>query len=192
MKRFLIRDGVARTTVEARFTQLGWTCLETSPGPSELIAYKSAWAAPDHSGAANYLENVPLGCAYVFASSAVHAALVEDFAVADLVLPLDDLLEQPLQDGPESLRTIGRMGLMAHGDMHMKLFARLSATLLHPNPTWQRYAIYALSNTSWSAFEPVLTEIADTAGFDSAVREFAVSMLRSLRDANWNLALYAE
>lgn len=192
MKRFLIRDGVARETVETRFTDLGWIRLETNPEMSELIAYKSAWAAPDHRGAASYLENVPLGCAYVFASSAVYSAVAGDFAIAGLMLPLDELLEQSLQDGPDALRAIGRMGLLAHGDMHLKLFAKLSATLLHPNPTWQRYAIYALSNTSWSAFDPVLTEIASTAGFDSDIREFAASMLRSLRDANWNQALYTE
>lgn len=192
MKRFLIRDGVSRETVETRFTGLGWICLETNPEPSELIAYKSAWATPDHSGAASYQENIPLGCAYVFASSAVYPLLANDFAAAGLVLPIDELVAQPLPDGPESLRTIGRMGLLAHGDMHVKLFAKLSATLLHPNPTWQRYAIYALSNTGWSAFDPVLTEIGDTAGFDPVVREFAASMLRSLRDANWNQALYTE
>lgn len=192
MKRFLIPDGVTRAAVEALFTSLEWTCLETSTEPSELIAYKSAWAAPDYSGAASYIENIPLGCAYVFASDAVHDALAGAFAEAGLALALDDVLAQPLPAGSESLRTIGRLGLMAHGEVHVKLFAKLSATLLHPNPTWQRYAIYALSNTSWPAFEPVLGQIVGTASFESSVREFAASMLNSLRDANWNFALYAE
>lgn len=192
MQRFLIRDGVARDMIEARFTELGWTCLETVSGESELIAYKSAWAAPDFSGAGSYLENSPLGCAYVFASDTVFGPLHADFENANLTLELADLLEQSLPSGPEALRVIGRMGLMAHGDIHVKLLAKLSATLLHPNPTWQRYAIYALSNTSWSAFDPVLAEIVNTDGFDPTVREFAASMLKSLRDANWNEALYAE
>lgn len=192
MKRFLIPDGVTREAVEARFTHLGWNCLEVSHEATDLIAYKSDWAAPDFSGAASYIENIPLGCAYVFASDAVHGALAEAFGDAGLVLPLDSVLQQPLPASPQALRTLGRLGLMAHGEMHVKLLSKLSATLLHPNPTWQRYAIYALSNTSWPAFEPVLRQIMDTAGFDPVVREFASSMLNSLLEANWNATLYAE
>lgn len=192
MKRFLVGDGVSREAVNELFTSLGWTCLETSPEPTELLAYKSAWAAPDASGVASYLENAPLACSYVFASDAIHDDLAESFRAADLVLELDDLLDDALPAGADALRTIGRMGLLAHGAVQVKLLSRLSAVLLHPNPTWQRYAIYALSNTSWPAFEPVLTELSSTSGFDPAVRDFAAAMLDSLRDAAWNEALYAE
>lgn len=192
MQRFLIRDGVTREAVEAKFQALGWTCLETSDEASDVLAYKSAWAAPDYSAAASYMENTPLGCSYVFASDSAFEWLDKAFRDAGLTLGTPALLDTPLVEGPQALRTIGRMGLLAHGPLDVKLLSKLAATLLHPHPQWQRYAIYALSNTSWSEFDPVLSEAIEAHAFDPPLREFAVSMLNSLRASNWNGALYAE
>jgi hypothetical protein len=109
-----------------------------------------------------------------------------------LTLGTPALLGTPMGEGPQALRTIGRMGLLAHGALNVKLLSKLTATLLHPHKQWQRYAIYALSNTGWPEFDPVLSEAIEAGAFDPSLREFAVSMLDSLRASNWNEALYAE
>jgi len=192
MRRFLIRDGVTRDAVEAELEALGWECLEVEPEVSEVVGYRSAWLAPDRSGVASYMENTPFGCSYVFTSDAVHGPLAEAFAAAGLLLDAADLLAEPLVEGPLALRTIGRMGLLAHGPVDVALLARLTATLIHPGASSQRYAIYALSNTGWSAFEAVLDEALEAGAFAPPLHEFAASMLASLRAAAWNRALYDE
>jgi hypothetical protein len=47
--------------------------------------------------------------------------------------------------------------------------------------TLPRYANYVLSNTSWSEFDPVLSQAIEAGAFSPPLQEFAVSMLDKLR-----------
>jgi hypothetical protein len=188
MKRFLIKDGVPREAVEAAFPALGWRRVDSENSMPEVIRYKSSWVGPGDAAVANYLENIPFEASYVLASDAAFDSLRECFSDKGWLLDKSDVLAAELDGG--ALRTIGRLGLLAHGEFDSAVFAKLSALILHPNDAWQRFALYALTNTSWSEFGPVVQEAIDEGLVEGDLVDSARAILAGLEDSNWNEALY--
>lgn len=174
-------------------TRLGWERVEADSGMPDVIAYKSSWVEPRREWVANYLENRPLGCSYVLTTDGSFDPLSKFFAADGLLMTRDEVLEAVYDltdDG--ALRTIGRLGLLAHGPMDRHVFANLAATIATPHSDWQRYALYALSNTSWFEFDSVIEACLERGAFDEELARGAVSMLRDLRSSKYNDAFYSE
>jgi hypothetical protein len=194
MKRQLLQSTATRERVQRLFDEAGWQRVDDDFAPTDVVAYKASWNDPSQQAVASYIENRPLSCAYIFASDEAQAEVRRLIEGAGLFLPPQDALAAPVpEDDPTvALRTIGRIGLLAHGAIDKQVFAKLTALLLHAHEPWQRFALYALSNTSWSAFGPVLRQAIDAGAFQGELKAGAEAMLRDLEASNWNEALYRE
>jgi len=192
MKRLLLADEVTRSAVEAELLGSGWRHVPSTNKMTEVIRYKSSWIDAHGTDVANYLENTPLACSYVLVTENASARLHTAFSRRGWVLEAQQVLDHSWSDDADALRTIGRLGLLSHGDFDAKIFAKLSALLLHPNQAWRRFALYALSNTSWDAYGLVVRKAISEGLYAEGLAGEAEALVRDLEAGNWNDDLYKE
>lgn len=194
MRRLLLRDDVTRQQVQDLFESLRWQAVESESSLPGVIGFQCSWIDPRRTGVANYLENTVLRCAYIFASNSVVATLEEALRQRDLLLSAEEALNDDFAttDAAHNLKVIGRLGLLAHGTLDPRILAKLSALLVHPDDQWQRMTLYALTNTTWSEFEPVIRKCIEHGAFRPELAKSAAKLLSDLRQADWNASLYSE
>ena len=189
MKRLLLADEVTRAAVEAELLRSGWRRVPSTTGMPDVIRYKSSWLDAQGAGVVNYLENIPLACSYVLVTEKASIPLHTAFSQLGWVLEAQQVLDHRWSDDADALRTIGRLGLLSNGEFDSRVFAKLSALLLHSNQAWRRFALYALSNTSWDAYALIVRKAISEGLYPDGLAVEAEALIRDLEASNRNADL---
>jgi hypothetical protein len=192
MRRILLNDEATPQRVAEVFASLGWVEVPDSEPLGPALAERRLWVDPRSTGMASYQDLASLDSCFVAVTDEAFDRVEQSLQQAGTTLSRDAILRLDLSDAASARRSIGRLGLMAHGPFDPAIFSLLAALFVRGRPAHLRHALFAMTYAGWPQFDVVVQGALDEGVFSEDLEQSARQVLRSLREGQWNHRMYCD